>query len=173
MIYNYIKIAIRNLKRNKIYSFINIAGLSIGLACCMLILLYNKDEVSYDRFHKNAAEIYRITSKNMDSSGKVTRTSGITGMMPGPAFKREIPEVKDFVRVQSERLAVKIGTTIYEQDGLYADDNFFNVFTFPMKSGDPATALKDLHAVVLSEEVAKKFFGKENAIGKTLELPTG
>ncbi len=173
MIYNYIKIAIRNLKRNKVYSIINIAGLSIGLACCMLILLYNKDEVSYDRFHKNASEIYRITSKNMDSSGKVTRTSGITGMMPGPAFKREIPEVKDFVRVQSERLAVKIGTTIYEQDGLYADDNFFDVFTFPMKSGDRSTALKDMHAVVLSEEVAKKFFGKENAIGKTLELPLG
>jgi putative ABC transport system permease protein len=70
MFYNYIKIAIRNLKRNKIYSFINIAGLSIGLACCMLILLYNKDEVSYDRFHKNASVIYRITSKNR-SPGQV------------------------------------------------------------------------------------------------------
>ena len=173
MIYNYIKIAIRNLSRNKVYSFINISGLSIGLACCMLILLYNKDEVSFDRFHKNAENIYRITSESMDTAGKITRTSGITGMMPGPNFKREIPEIKDFVRVQSERTAVKIGTQIYQQEGNYVDDNFFSVFSFPMKAGDPKLALKDIHSVVLSEEVAKKFFGKANPIGKVIELPTG
>ena len=173
MFYNYIKIAIRNLSRNRVYSMINIAGLSIGLACCMLIILYNKDEVSYDRFHKNAASIYRITNTNLDSTGKVSRTSGITGMMPGPTFKNEIPEVKEFVRVQSERLAVKIGTDIFEQDGIYADENFFSVFTFPMTAGDPKKALIDIHSVVLSEEVAKKFFGKENAVGKILELPLG
>jgi len=173
MIYNYIKIAIRNLSRNKVYSIINISGLSIGLACCMLILLYNKDEVSFDRFHKNAENIYRITSESMDTAGKITRTSGITGMMPGPNFKREIPEIKDFVRVQSERTAVKIGTQIYQQEGNYVDDNFFSVFSFPMKAGDPKLALKDIHSVVLSEEVAKKFFGKANPIGKVIELPTG
>jgi putative ABC transport system permease protein len=72
MFYNYLKIAIRNLKRNRIYSIINIAGLSIGLACCMLILLYNKDELSFDRFHKNAVNIYRITSESLDSTGKST-----------------------------------------------------------------------------------------------------
>jgi putative ABC transport system permease protein len=71
MIYNYIKIAIRNLSRNKVYSIINISGLSIGLACCMLILLYNKDEVSYDRFHKNAENIYRITSESLDTAERV------------------------------------------------------------------------------------------------------
>jgi putative ABC transport system permease protein len=173
MFYNYFKIALRNLSRNRVYSLINIAGLSIGLACCMLIILYNKDEVSYDRFHKNAAHIYRITNTTYDSAGKKNGTNGITGMMPGPSFKREVPEVKDFVRVQSERIAVKVGTEIYEQDGLYADANFFSVFTFPMKSGDPAKALQDIHSVVLSEDIAKKFFGKENAIGKTLELPLG
>jgi len=139
----------------------------------MLILLYNKDEVSYDRFHKNAENIYRITSESMDTAGKITRTSGITGMMPGPNFKREIPEIKDFVRVQSERTAVKIGTQIYQQEGNYVDDNFFSVFSFPMKAGDPKLALKDIHSVVLSEEVAKKFFGKANPIGKVIELPTG
>ena len=173
MIFNYIKIAIRNLKRNKVYSFINIAGLSIGLACCMLIMLYNKDEVSYDRFHENAASIYRVVIKRLDSSGKVTSTNGITGAMPGPAFKREVPEVEDFVRIQSERLPVKIGKDIYEQDGLYADDNFFSIFTFPLLSGNPKLALKDLHSVVLSEEVARKFFGKTDVLGKTIELPLG
>jgi putative ABC transport system permease protein len=166
MFYNYLKIAIRNLKRNRIYSIINIAGLSIGLACCMLILLYNKDELSFDRFHKNATNIYRITSESLDSTGKSTRTSGITGMMPGPNFKREIPEIKDFVRIQSERTAVKVGTEIYQQEGNYVDDNFFSVFTFPLKAGDPKEALKDIHSVVLSEEVAKKFFGNANPMGK-------
>jgi putative ABC transport system permease protein len=173
MIFNYIKIALRNLKRNKVYSFINIAGLSIGLACCMLIILYNKDEVSYDRFHKNAANIYRITIKRLDLQGKITGTNGITGMMPGPTFKRDIPEIKDFIRVQSERLPVKIGTDIFEQDGIYADDNFFSVFSFPLLAGNPKQALLDIHSIVLSDEVAKKFFGKTNAMGKTLELPLG
>ena len=173
MFYNYIKIALRNLKRNKVYSFINIAGLSIGLACCMLIILYNKDEVSYDRFHQNAANIFRITNTQLDSSGKVSGTNGITGMMPGPAFKREVPEVAAFVRFQSERLPVKIGTDIFEQDGNYADENFFSVFSFPMIAGNPVKALQDVHSVVLSEEIAKKFFGTENAMGKTLELPLG
>ncbi len=173
MFYNYLKIALRNLKRNRVYSLINIAGLSIGLACCMLIILYNKDEVSYDRFHKNAENIYRITNKRIDSTGKVSGTNGISGMMPGPTFKREIPEVKDFVRVQSERTAVKVGTEIFQQEGNYVDENFFSVFSFPLKAGDPKTALSDIHSVVLSEEVAKKFFGTSSAIGKTIELPTG
>lgn len=173
MFYNYFKIALRNLSRNKVYSFINISGLSIGLACCMLIALYNKDEVSYDRFHKNAENIYRITSEAMDTTGKITGTNGITGMMPGPNFKREIPEIKDFVRIQSERAAVKVGTDIYQQEGNYVDDNFFSVFSFPLKSGDPKEVLKDIHSVVLSEETAKKFFGMANPIGKTIELPTG
>jgi len=173
MFYNYIKIAIRNLKRNRVYSIINILGLSIGLACCMLIILYNKDEASYDRFHKNVDNIYRITVQQFDSSGKLSSTSGITGMVPGPTFKREIPEVKEFVRMVDDRWSVKIGTEIYEQYAFKVDDNFFSVFSFPMIAGDPAKALADIHSVVLSEEVAKKFFGNANAMGKTLELPSG
>ncbi len=173
MIYNYIKIALRNLNRNRVYSLINIAGLSIGLACCMLIILYNKDEVSYDRFHKNAANIYRITTQQLDSTGKLSSTSGITGMMPGPVFKREVPEVKEFVRMADDRVTVKVGTEVFEQQVFRVDENFFSVFSFPMIAGDPAKALSDIHSVVLSEEVAKKFFGSNNAMGKTLELPTG
>ncbi len=173
MLYNYIKIAIRNLKRNKVYSFINIAGLSIGLACCMLIILYNKDEQSFDRFHQNSANIYRIINQRMDDSGKLTGTSGITGMMPGPAFKREVPEVKEYVRIQSEMLPVKVGQQVFEQEGFYADENFFSVFTFPLKAGNANQALKDIHQVVLSEDVAKKLFGTTDALGKTIELPLG
>jgi putative ABC transport system permease protein len=173
MFYNYIKIAIRNLKRNKVYSFINIAGLSIGLACCMLIILYNKDEVSFDRFHQNSANIYRVVNQRVDDSGKVVGTSGITGSMPGPAFKREIPEIMEFVRIQWEMLPVKVGQQVFEQEGFYADENFFSVFSFPLKAGNPTEALNDIHSVVLSEEVARKLFGTSDALGKMLELPLG
>ena len=108
------KTAWKNLLRNKVYSIINIAGLSIGLACCMLIILYGKDELSYDRFHDNADNIYRITTTYIGPDGKVEGSDGSTGMMPGPAFKREIPEVNDFVRIESAELPVKIGSAIFD-----------------------------------------------------------
>jgi putative ABC transport system permease protein len=111
MLQNYLKIALRNLFHNKVFSFINIAGLSIGLACCMLIVLYTKDEVSYDRFHKNVNNIYRITTTETSPEGKVTKF-GITGMVPGPAFARQIPEIDKFVRLQGDRLNIKKGTDI-------------------------------------------------------------
>ncbi|HUR11621.1 MAG TPA: ABC transporter permease [Flavitalea sp.] len=173
MFRNYLTIALRNLFRNKIYSLINISGLSIGLACCMLIILYGKDEISYDRFHAKAENIFRIVHQQIGPDGKTQDTHGNTGMMPGPAFKREIPEIEDFVRVQGERIAVKIGTTVYEEEGIYADENFFSIFSFPMIAGDPFTALKNVHSIVLSEEAATKFFGKGNHLGKSLELPLG
>ena len=169
---NYLTVGWRNLTRTKVYSFINISGLSIGLACCMLIMLYSTDEVSFDRFHANAKDIYRITSADINPDGSVGRTNGITGMMPGPAFKREVPEIKEFVRVQGEQLPVKIGTAIFDQEALYVDDNFFSVFSFPLLEGNKQ-ALKDMHSIVLSEDVAKKFFGKVTAVGKMIELPLG
>ena len=170
---NYFLIAWRNLIRNKVYSIINITGLSIGLACCMLILLYNKDEVSFDRFHENAKNIYRITRTDVTPEGKVDYSGGITGMMPGPAFKKEIPEVKDFVRIQGDQLPVKIGTEIFDQEATYVDDNFFEVFSFSLKEGIKKDVLKDLFSVVLNEDVAKKFFGTSASVGKVIELPTG
>ncbi|MFT3679000.1 MAG: ABC transporter permease [Ferruginibacter sp.] len=173
MIKNYFKTAWKNLLRNKVYSFINIAGLSIGLACCMLILLYNNDEVSYDRFHDNAKNIYRVVHTDYGPDGKQTGANGITGTMPGPVFKREIPEVESYVRVQGEQFPVKIGTQIFEQPALMVDSNFLSVFSFPLKEGNKNTALKDLYSVVLAEDVAKKFFGTADAIGKTLEMPIG
>jgi len=173
MFKNYFTLTWRNIKRSKVYSFINITGLSIGLACCMLIILYNKDEVSYDRFHANAGNIYRVTITSIDATGKVESNDGNTGMMPGPAFKRSIPEIKEFARVQSEQLPVKVGTEIFDQEALYVDDNFFDVFSFPLKEGNPKNVLKDMYSVVLNEEVAKKFFGTAAAVGKTIELPTG
>src|SRR5437879_185804 len=100
MIRNYIKTAFRNLWRNKAFSVINIVGLSVGLACCMLIFLYTMDEVSYDRFHEKRESIYHLTADMKGPDGHVNKSSS-TGMMPGPAFKQQIPEITDFVRVQS------------------------------------------------------------------------
>ncbi|MEA5256976.1 ABC transporter permease [Arcicella aquatica] len=169
MLQNYLKIAIRNLRRNKVFSFINIAGLSIGLACCMLIVLYTKDEVSYDRFHKNVNQIYRITSTETAPDGKVQKF-GITGMMPGPSFKEQLPEIENYVRMQGESYNIKKGNDILVQDAMKVDSSFFTIFTFDFAEGSANTALKDPQSVVISEEVAEKYFGKQSALGKTLSI---
>ena len=169
MLQNYLKIALRNLFHNKVFSFINIAGLSIGLACCMLIVLYTKDEVSYDRFHKNVNNIYRITTTETSPEGKVNKF-GITGMMPGPTFARQLPEIEKFVRLQGETFNIKKGTDILAQDAHRVDSSFFSIFTFEFIEGSPKTALKDPQSIVISEEVADKYFGKNPAYGKTLTI---
>ena len=101
MIRNYFKTAFRNLWRNKGFSLINIVGLSVGLACCMLIFLYTMDEVSYDRFNVNAVNIYHLAVDEKAPDGQLHKFSS-TGDMPGPNFKRQLPEVQDFVRIQAE-----------------------------------------------------------------------
>jgi len=164
MIKNYFKTAFRNLARNKVYSFINIAGLSIGLACTMFIMLYVKDEVSFDRFHKNVNHIYRIARK---ANG--INLNGTTGFLQGPRFTQNVPGIKSFVRVQGGAEDIKKGTEVQEQGGvLHVDSNFFSVFTFPLLSGSPATCLTEPHSIVLSEDAAKKYFATTDAVGKVL-----
>jgi len=170
MFKNYFKIALRNLGRNKIYSFINIAGLSIGLACAMLIILYVKDEVSYDRFHKNVNNIYRITTQSINKNGTKGRKDPNTGYLQGPRFGQNIPEIKSFVRIQSGDENIKLGTEIKDQDVLYVDSSFFDVFSFPLISGNPHTCLEDPLSVVLSEDVAKRQFGTTDVLGKIVML---
>ncbi len=170
MFKNYFTIALRNLLRNKVYAFINIAGLSIGLACAMLILLYVKDEVSYDRFHVNVQNIYRITTQEIQADGKGGRKDGNTGYLQGPRFAQNVAGIKTFVRVQSGYEDIKTGTEIKSQDLLKVDSSFLSVFSFPLLSGDPKTCLVEPHSVVVSEDVAKKQFGTTDAIGKIVML---
>jgi putative ABC transport system permease protein len=170
MIKNYIKIAFRNLWRSKTFSFINIAGLSVGLACCMLIVLYTKDEVSYDRFHTNSSNIFRIVADEYDPNTKINNQLSVTGMLAGPAFKKSIPEIKEFVRLQHTSFTVKNEGDVFDQPATFVDPSFFSVFSFPLISGDPSKALNEINSVVLSEDIAEKYFGKSNAIGQTLEL---
>src|SRR5688572_3974434 len=122
MFKNYLKTAIRNLWRSKVFSLINILGLSVGLACCMLIFLYSKDELSYDRFHEKKDNIYRITSTITRPDGNVHK-GGNTGMMPGPYFKAAILEIEDYVRVQSAYYNIRRGKEVFEQEALYVDSN--------------------------------------------------
>ena len=162
MFKNYFKTAFRNLARNKVYSFINIAGLSLGLACAMLIMLYVKDEVSFDRFHKNVNDIYRIVSQRKEN--KIPAT----GLLQGPRFTQNVPGIKSFVRVDNRYEDIKTGAAIQSQSVLHVDSNFFSVFTFPLLSGNPETCLTEPHSIVLSEDAAKKQFGRTGAVGKIM-----
>ncbi len=168
MFRNYIKTAFRNLRRNKIYSFINIAGLSLGLACAMLIVLYVKDEVSYDRFHKNIGNIYRISNKNIRPDGSVANINGFTGYFQGPKFASNIPEIRSYVRYQQSNWDMKNGTEVKSQEIFRTDSAFLTAFSFPLISGNPETALNEPNAVVISEDMAKKQFGSVNALGQTI-----
>jgi putative ABC transport system permease protein len=169
MFRNYFKTAIRTLFRNRIYSVINISGLSLGLACAMLIILYLKDELSFDRWHTKADRIYRLYTEGKDPAGEVHRM-GITGDIQGPRFKSQIPEIRAFVRIQGGYVDVREGREVYPQNVLNVDSNFFSVFSFPLLSGDPATALVQPNSAVLSEDAANKYFGSTEALGKTLLL---
>lgn len=173
MFKNYLVIALRNIWKNKIFSFINIAGLSIGLACAMLIILYTKDEVSYDRFHHQNPNIYRIVNRWYNPDSSLSSTDGNTGDLQGPRFLAKIPEIKSFVRVQSDSRDIRHGMEIQNYDQLLVDSNFFSVFSFPLLAGDPTTCLQHLHSIVLSEDMARKFFNTVDVVGKSLEVKDG
>lgn len=166
MIKNYFKIAFRNFRKNKIYSIINVLGLSLGLACAMLIILYVKDEVSFDKFHPNVQNIYRIVSQ-MNFEGE-SHLDGNTGFLQGPRFKANVPGIESYVRIQHGSEDMKLGNEIQSRSLLYVDSNFFSVFHFPILSGNPATCLKDPKSIVISEDEAIKQFGTRDAVGKMM-----
>lgn len=134
----------------------------------MLIVLYTKDEVSFDRFQENKDHLYRIKVTMTDE--KESRTIGSTNAIHGPTFKQEIPEIKEIVRAQSSSFVTKKGNELLNENVLFADDNFFSVFSMPLLSGDPKTVLSDIHSIVISEEVAQKYFNTTDAVGKMMEL---
>ncbi|WP_221391959.1 ABC transporter permease [Dyadobacter sp. NIV53] len=168
MIRNYFTIAWRTLAHNKVYSFINVIGLSIGLAAAMLILLYTKDEISFDQFHVNNPNIYRITSQYISPAGKKVGVQGNTGYLQGPKFAAGVPEIRSFMRYHGHQNDVKKGTQIKSETTYRVDSSFFSVFTFPLLSGNPHTALSQSKSVVISEGMAEKHFGSKDVLGKTI-----
>ena len=172
MIRNFFTIAWRNLMRNKIYAFINIAGLSLGLTCAILIILYTKDEVSYDKFHPKGDRIYRIVNKHFNPDGSSERGGGSTSYFHGPTFASQIPEMAAVVRIQADIKDVKKGGEVIREEVMNVDSNFLEAFNFPLLHGNVSTALDDPSNIVISEDLAEKYFATTDAVGKTLEFKT-
>ncbi|MGC3945488.1 MAG: ABC transporter permease [Chryseolinea sp.] len=169
MIKSYFRIGWRNLVKNKSYSIINIFGLATGIACCLLISLYVIHELSYDRFHEKADRIVRATME-MSHGGNVTRVA-VTGTRVLPEFKREFPEVENGVRLFPAGAVVSHDDKLFREQGfVYADSGFFDVFTFHLLQGNPRTALSKPDQVVLTASMARKYFGDEAPLGKTLRI---
>jgi putative ABC transport system permease protein len=170
MLLNYFKIAFRNLYRQKGYSFINIIGLSVGMAASILILLWVQDELSFDRFHKNTNNLYRVLTEWRLNGEKLYFE--ITPAPLADLVKAEVPEVSNATRFHEmgRMLLNHNDITIYEQDGAFADPAFLEMFTFPLIAGDNRTALNNPYSIVVSEELAHKYFGDEQAIGKTMRF---
>ena len=170
-IWNDFKIAVRRIKRQRGYSFISITGLAVGLACCILILIYILTETSFDRYHVQADRIYRL-----GISGKIRESffiMPVSNTPAAPALVRDYPEVLKAVRFRptSPRTPVKHGDRQYFEEGIfYADNSVFEIFTFPLAAGDPKTALQAPYSLVISETLAEKYFGGEDPVGKTLRL---
>jgi len=164
---NYLKTAVRALMRYRVYSFINIVGLSLGLACTMLIILYVRDEISYDAFHAKGSQIYRVDRQVTRPDGSKSN-SGYTGYFPGPRFAALIPEVQGFVRLVQGTVNIRTGSDIQSQSICQVDSNFFSVFSFHLLQGDPATCLQSPEGMVITEDIARRQFGTTNALGKII-----
>ena len=169
MIKNYLKIAFRIFKRHKGYSFINITGLAVGMACCILILLWINDEVSYDRYHENADQIIRLTYA--EEIGGTYSHYAMSPFVAPPVFKDEIPEVKAYTRLISNSTLIKYGDRVFDEDNVYhADPDYFKIFSHEFVAGDPDSALLEPGSIVLTESSARKIFGTQDPMGETLNL---
>ena len=170
MLRNYLKVALRNLWKNKGYSAINIIGLAAGLATCLLIVMYVWDELSYDRFHEKADRIYRVDSDI--KFGGTDMKLAVSSDPMGATLKRDYPQVEQFTRIyasEGRKLIKKGNEFVTEPHIAYVDSTFFDVFSFPLITGNPKTALNDPNTAVISQTGAKKYFGTEDVIGKVIE----
>jgi putative ABC transport system permease protein len=174
MFKNYLKIALRNILRNKGHSFIKIFGLSIGIAACIMIYLFVVDEFSFDKFHENGDRLFRVVQITYDKdTGKET---GFQEYMPtpvGPELKKSFSEIKHQTRYVTGSGVVRYKDKIFQENLSLADSPFFEMFTFPLVYGDPESALSDDHGMVLSRASAKKYFDEEDPRGETLTVAFG
>ncbi|MFC1556192.1 ABC transporter permease [candidate division KSB1 bacterium] len=170
MFKNYLKIAFRNIKRHKGYSFINVMGLALGLACCIFIMLWIFDELSYDRFFENSDRLYRVEERIQysDYTGYYLATSPAVA----PGMKAQFPEISDACRYDpvKKSLVTYKDKMFYESQIVTADQSFLNMFSFKFINGNRSTALSDPRSIVLTRDIAEKYFDKENPLGKTLVM---
>jgi putative ABC transport system permease protein len=169
MLKNYIKTAWRNLLKNKFYSLINIAGLTAGLAIGILILLWVQDELSFDSFHKQTSNIYRVELFGGTGASRQIWTVGVAPI--GPLVKQQLPEVKDAVRItnNSNFSLYKFKDKVFgDENAVFADPSFFSVFDFPIIKGDAAKPFANNNSVVITKKTAIKYFGDQDPIGKVI-----
>ncbi|MRH98984.1 FtsX-like permease family protein [Kriegella sp. EG-1] len=172
MFLNYIKIAYRNLVNNKFYSLINISGMAVAIICLLFAGIYWNEEHSYDDFHANNPNLYRITTKMVDHKGAIAKTSGGTGQVQGKAFKEAIPEIEKYTRIMGGEIFNEVSTEekTLKLNILFVDTNFFDVFTFPSLYGNTQTALSDVNSVVISESTAMRLFNSTDVVGRVLRM---
>jgi putative ABC transport system permease protein len=172
MIKNYLKIALRNLAKYKFTSFINLFGLALGLTCCLLILAYITNELSYDRFNAHSSRIYRVIQTLNNQAGEPSLKLGTIAPPFGPYLKNDFPDIEKITRLLNYgTVPIRYSEKMFNENDVYfADENFFDVFTSHVKEGNPKTALSDPFTVVLTEGLAKKYFGNEEAMNKTIRF---
>ncbi|HKK47007.1 MAG TPA: ABC transporter permease [Balneolaceae bacterium] len=170
MFKNYAKIAIRNLLKYKIYSFINIIGLAVGMACVIIIMFWVLDELSYDRFHKHSEQIYQIIQENKRYPKDSDYAEEDIPNASTPVLVQNIPEILNAVRMYDrENCLVRYNDTKYYEDKLYlVDPSFFTIFSFPLVIGEPNQILSNKQNIVISERISQKYFGRDNPVGKVL-----
>ncbi|MCW3117163.1 MAG: macB 22, partial [Chitinophagaceae bacterium] len=172
MIKNYFKIAFRNLVRNKVFSFINMLGLALGMACSLLILLWVQDERNVDNFHKNGKQLYIIYERQY-IDGKTEAGFYTPGVLANE-MKRMIPEILyasnvSWLKDNSDRLTFEANNKIIKFDGCYADSDYFKMLSYPLLKGTPADVLRTPVSLCISAKMAKAFFGSvDGAVGKTM-----
>ena len=169
LLLNSLKVSLRKMRRQKWYSLISVTGLAVGIACSVLIFLWVKHELSYDRFHKNAKDIYRVIMEDNLNDGV-----SVHPWLPfplGPALQREFPEIAAVSRYRPDDMVVRYKETAYtEMDFLTVDPSFFQIFSFPFLQGHPAEALVNPDSIVIRDTMAEKYFGGEDPLGKILNL---
>jgi putative ABC transport system permease protein len=169
MIKHYFKTALRNLGKSKAFSFINILGLTVGLTCCLLMVLYIRHELSYDDFQKNGDRMARVIMEY--SMGGSVMKGNFTSTKVAPAFKRNFPEVEQAVRMYNATRVVRYQDKLFDEKSfMYADSTFFDMFSFKLLKGNPQYALSGPNVVVFTRSAAKKYFGNDDPIGKTIKV---
>ncbi|MFC1492921.1 ABC transporter permease [candidate division KSB1 bacterium] len=172
MFKSYIKTAVRNMLRHKVFSFINIFGLSIGISVCLIIFNYVRDEFTFDNFHGNTDRIYRLI-REISRPNRPVRITSSVACPTKDLFERTYPEVKYVSRLIEESVILKHNNDFFEQKMFYADPEFLKMFSFNIVAGDRENPLGDLNAVILSESIAGKFYPGENPIGISAFILSG
>ncbi len=173
MIKNYLLVTLRNLLRNKAFSFINIAGLAFGISCSLIIFLWVTDEMNMDAFHVNNDRLYKVMENQTYSAGQMYTFSSTPGPM-APVLKDRFPEIEMATRITwPERRLFQIGEKGFYEEGRFVDQDFMLMHSYPLTKGDIHSCLKDIHSIVISQKMAKKFFGENDPMGKTFVMDSG